>query len=239
MTDFACQGIEEVLIIDCGPYVEIDVNEVVSFHREHDKTVTRALTDDGPLDLWVLDLSHFNPGEDLRRLLREASPTYYELRGYVNRLRGPQDFRRLVIDSFTTRCRLRPYGMEVRSRVWMADGALIDRGARIVGPAFIGHGVRIAGECLITRGTNVESNSFVDFGTAVEDSSILSNTYLGIGVDLSHSVVKGDRLFNLHYDVNLDITDPVVLRENISRADEPSRLEFKNEMGSSSKPVRP
>jgi len=55
----------------------------------------------------------------------------------------------------------------------------------------------------------------------VEDSSILPNTYVGIGLDLSHSIVNGRSLLNLQHNVNLEITDPVVMRENnISRRDE-------------------
>jgi hypothetical protein len=42
----------------------------------------------------------------------------------------------------------------------------------------------------------------------------LSNTYVGIGLDLSHSIVDGRNLLNLQHTVNLQITDPVVMREN-------------------------
>jgi hypothetical protein len=52
----------------------------------------------------------------------------------------------------------------------------------------------------------------VDYGTVVEDSSVLSNTYVGIGLDLSHSMVEGNNLLNLQHEVVLKISDPVVLR---------------------------
>ena len=48
----------------------------------------------------------------------------------------------------------------------------------------------------------------------MEDSSVLSNTYVGIGLDLSHSIVDGRNLLNLQHNVSLEITDPVVMREN-------------------------
>jgi hypothetical protein len=54
----------------------------------------------------------------------------------------------------------------------------------------------------------------VDFGTAVEDSTILPNSYVGIGLDLSHSIVDGRNLLNLQHNVDLEITDPVVMRQN-------------------------
>ena len=88
----------------------------------------------------------------------------------------------------------------------------MERSARIVAPAFIGRNCKVGDQCLITRGSNIESNSEVDYGTVVEDSSVLSNTYVGIGLDLSHSIVDGDNLLNLQHEVTLKITDPVVLR---------------------------
>ena len=145
----------------------------------------------------------------------------YGSQKYANRLQSPRDFRRLVLDAFQGRCNLRPQGREVKPGVWICEGAQIERSARLVAPAFIGRNVQISDECLITRGSNVESNSIVDYGTVVEDSSILSNTYVGIGLDLSHSIVIGRSLLNLQHNVNLEITDPVVMRENnITGSDE-------------------
>jgi NDP-sugar pyrophosphorylase family protein len=120
--------------------------------------------------------------------------------------------RQLICDALAGRCQFRPQGFEVKPGVWMGQGAQVERSARIVAPAFIGRNSKIAEQCLITRGTNVESNSHVDYGTVIEDSSILSNTYVGIGLDLSHSIVDGDNLLNLQHGVTLKIGDPVVLR---------------------------
>jgi NDP-sugar pyrophosphorylase family protein len=135
------------------------------------------------------------------------------VRGYVNRLVSPTDFRRLVVDGLSARCRLRPHGVETRPGVWICEGAQIGRGSRMVAPAYVGRNVQIMEDCLITRGSNVESNCQIDFGTAVEDSSILSDSYVGIGLDLCHSIVDGSNLINLRHNVTLEITDPVVMRK--------------------------
>ena len=217
------EGFEAVLIADCSTYAEFELADLLMFHFEHGAPVTQACSADGPIDLWVVDPSRIG-GEDLRSAVREANPVCYELRGYVHQLRSVTDFRRLVLDSFGTRSRLRPRGVEIRPGVWVADSAELGRNARIVAPAFIGRGVRIADECLITRSTNVERGSHVDFGTAVEDSSILPNTYLGIGLDLSNSVVDGKNLWNLRHDVTLEITDPVVMRTNGTSVEESRQL---------------
>lgn len=210
------EGVESVIIASAGAYAEFDLAAMLAFHKEEGQAVSRVVAADGPVDLWLVDPSRFGLEENLEKELYASDCAYYELRGYVNRLNSAGDFRRLVLDSFSSRCRLRPRGVELRPGVWMAENAEIGRGARIVAPAFIGQGVKIGDDCLITRGSNVEHGSEIDFGTAVEDSSILQKTYLGIGLDLSHSIADGRILWNLRHEVSLEITDPVVMRPNIA-----------------------
>ena len=88
------------------------------------------------------------------------------------------------------------------------------RGARIVAPAFLGRGSRIEEQCLITRCSNVEQNCHIDYGTVVEDSSILPNTYVGIGLDISHAIIHGNILMNLEREVALQISDHGIIRPN-------------------------
>lgn len=215
--EYKADGFETVLVVQCGAYLELDAAEMLSFHGEQGSMVTRAFADDGPLDLWMVDPSVLPERTPLMSALLCTRPAVYRSKGYVNQLRNARDFRQLVLDGLYSRCRLRPQGSEIKPRIWNCDGTQIDRSARVVAPAFIGRNVHISAECLITRGSNVESNSRVDFGTAVEDSSVLSDSYVGIGLDLSHSIVDGHTLLNLRHNVNLEITDPVVMRKNTVR----------------------
>lgn len=210
-------GVENILIARCGAYVEIDAPEMLSFHRQQGMGVTRAVTNEGTLDVWIVDSHILSEHEPTLPALQGKKPAYYHSRGYANPLKTARDFRRLVLDSFNSRCRLRPLGSEIRPGVWVSEGAQIERTARIVAPSFVGRNARVSAECLITRGSNIESNSHIDFGTAVEDSSILTDSYVGIGLDLSHSIVDGRNLLNLRHNVNLEITDPVVMRPNAVR----------------------
>jgi carbonic anhydrase/acetyltransferase-like protein (isoleucine patch superfamily) len=207
------KGVENVLIVRCGAYVEIEIAEMLSFHQKQGMGVTRAINQDHELDFWIADASWFGADMPILAALLGADPVMYASRGYVNQLQTPGDFRRLVLDGLNSRCGLCPQGSEIRPGVWIGEGAQVDRSARVVAPAFIGRNVLISGECLITRGSNVESNCLVDFGTAVEDSSILSNSYLGIGLDVCNSIVDGTNLFNLRHNVNVEISDPVVMRK--------------------------
>jgi len=212
------RGFEAVLIARTGAYIECEFAALFERHREHGESVTRVFDHEGPLDVWIVDPSRVDESNGLLTELQNAESADCALGGYVNRLESVRDLRRFAIDILTLRCRTRPAGVEVRPSLWLADGAQVARSARLVAPAYIGRGVKITDDCLITRCSNVEANSYVDFGTAVEDSSILPETYVGIGLDLSHSLVYGSEIFNLHHDVRLRISDPVVLRKHTARA---------------------
>jgi hypothetical protein len=214
LRQFANNGIEPVLIVELSAYVELDFTELLRLHQESGKAVTRAFHEAGPMNLWVVNPEMLPDIQEIRAVLNESGGAEFHTSGYINRLETPADLRRLVNDGLGGRCQFRPQGFEVRPGIWMAPGAEVGKAARIVAPAFIGRGVNIGDECLITRGSNVESDSEVDYGTTIEDSSILSNTYVGIGLDLSHSIARGRSLLNLQHDVLLQISDPAVMRQN-------------------------
>jgi NDP-sugar pyrophosphorylase family protein len=215
---------ESTLVVRASAYVELDLEGMLQFHREQGRGVTRAFDTDEPLDMWIVDQTRIAESGDLQSALRASSPARYMVRGYVNRLEHPRDLRRLVADGLTSRCRLRPLGSETRPGVWIDDGAQVHRDARVVAPAYIGRGAKVEAQCLVTRCSNVESNCHIDYGTVVEDSSILANTYLGIGLDLSHSIVEGNNLLNLERNVTLEIADPCVIRQNrVARRDKNRR----------------
>ena len=217
LRSFEHKRFDAVLIASGEAYIECDLAVLLGSHRAHGDVVSRACDKAGPLDLWIVDPTRFNEGEEALKVLQTTSVQMIEVQGYVNCLKTAGDFRRFVADILMSRCQSRPAAFETRPGVWIAEGAQIARGARVVAPAFVGRGVRVAQDCLITRCSNIESNSYIDFGTAVEDSSILPNTYIGIGLDLSHSIVDGQSVLNLRHNVKLQITDPVVMRRNGSR----------------------
>lgn len=223
---FAKNEVEVVLICELSAYVELDFADLLRFHRESGEAVTRALHETGPLNLWVANPAMLPDINEIQSVLGESSGAEFHTSGYINRLESPADLRRLVSDGLGGRCQFRPQGFEVKPGIWMAPGAVVEKAARIVAPAYIGRGVTIGDECLITRGSNVESDSEVDYGTTIEASSILPNTYVGIGLDLSHSIAHGNSLFNLQHQVLLHISDPAVMRQNRKLAAGDSHLPF-------------
>lgn len=208
-------GLDTVIVMLLRAYIEFDPAELIQFHRDRSEPITQACDEHGPLNLWAVNPHAFNEDDNLQTMLQAADRPYYSVRGYVQRLETLRDLRRLCVDGLNSRCQLRPKGYEVRPGVWMAEGAQTARGARIVAPAYLGTGARIAEQCLVTRCSSIEACSHVDYGTAIEDSWVLPHTYLGIGLDLSHSIVSGNYLWNLSRDVKLDIKDPVVMRQQL------------------------
>jgi hypothetical protein len=70
---------------------------------------------------------------------------------------------------------------------------------------------------LITRFSDIERDCCIDSGTVIEDSSILSNTTIGICLDLCHAVASGNKLWNLERDVAVELVDPKVMRFSTAR----------------------
>jgi hypothetical protein len=208
------RGFSTALLAVASAYAEMNYSDFLQSHQEQGEAITRAHSPQGPLDIWVIDLEKIGADQLPGALYGSDNGARYWVQGYVNPLRYPKDLRRLVADSFNGACHLRPEGFETRPGVWMSHGAEVHRGARIVAPAYIGRGSKIEEQCLITRCSNIESNCLIDYGTVVEDSTVLSNTYVGIGLDISHSIVSGNSLLHLERDVMLEIADPGVVRPN-------------------------
>ncbi len=214
----ARKGFDRVLLIRLGAYAEVDCADLLRFHDEAGAAVTRVCDNSGPLDCWVLDSAPAIRGRLNLDLPSDANPpSDYLTKGYVNRLEGARDLRRLVVDAFQGRCAIRPRGREVKPGVWIDDGARVHRSARMVAPAYIGRGTRVRAATLITRFSNLERRCLVDYGTAIEDSSVLPYTHVGRGLDVAHAVVEGERLMNLSRNVAVTIRDANLIGPTASR----------------------
>ena len=214
LCEFAESGVDHAFICNGNAYFECDLVDLLQFHRRRRQAVTRAFDHDGRLDLWVADCARDREVDFLfeRESYFDDSSGYF-VREYVNRLTHPADIRRLVVDAFRRKCRVRPVGREIRPGVWVDQDVHIQKRARIVAPAYIGRGSKVLEDTLITRYSNVESLCHIDYGTVIEDSSILAKSYVGIWLDVSHTIVRGNKLLNLGRDVVLEISDLSMLRE--------------------------
>lgn len=211
-------GCDCAFVLRPTAHIEADLNDLLDFHRQAERAVTRASDREGPLDLWVMNCNSTTERIDnsmtAAPLDPSSFPASYFVKEYVRRISDPDDFRQLVTDAFVSRCSLRPMGDQFRPGIWADQGAQIRRGARIVGPAYLGARCTIGERAVITRFSNIERDSYIDYGTVIENSSVLPNTYVGILLDVRRSIVHGNRLLNLERGVLVEISDPLLLREN-------------------------
>jgi NDP-sugar pyrophosphorylase family protein len=210
----AQNGAELLVVWRLGSYAELDLDHLIQFHLDQQARVTQVQDKDGALGIFVISASRRNDAAFLfRHQLAEfrTPPAEFQFSGYLNRLRGPYDLRRLTLDAFNQKIAIRPDGREIRPGVWLADGARIERGARVLAPAFIGSRVKVRAAAVVTRASSLERHAQVDCGTVVEDANVLPFTYVGAGLDVSHAVVGHKRLIHLQRNVEVEIADPKLI----------------------------
>jgi hypothetical protein len=204
-------GAELVVLIRLGAYAEVDFEQLVQFHLDRQSRVSQMVYDDQPLQIFCISASRRNDAASLfRSKLTRCRSECPQLphNGYVNQLADARDLRQFAIDILMRQAQTCPIGKEIRPGVWVASGGKIEKGARIVAPAFIGAFARVRAGAVVTRCSSIENHAEVDCGTVVENSTLLPYSCLGAGLDLAHSVVGMSHIANLRRDVTVEILDP-------------------------------
>lgn len=209
--DMAQSGAELVVLIRLGAYAEVDFEKLVQFHIDRKERVTRMAFDEQMLEIFCISASRRNDAASLFRTqlahCRSECPLLQH-EGYLNPLATARDLRQFAIDILTRQTQTCPAGKEIKPGVWTAPGAMIEKGARVLAPAFVGSLARVRSGAVITRCSSVERHAEVDCGTVIENSTVLPFSYVGAGLDLAHSIAGMGRIVNLHRDVTVTIVDP-------------------------------
>jgi len=205
----ACRecGARTALVMQASKYVELDVAEMLKFHRASGQTVTSARDNSGPLGITMVGSESTEQIMLSERRTPQSIPLDYMHRHYANRLSTPQDLRRMAQDALLQRCTIRPNGNEVRPGVWVAPSAQLHPRARVLNPSYIGAHTRLRSGVVITRGTNIEHHCEVDRGSVVENATILPHTYLGSSLDIAHSIVNRNAMIDVRRAVEVEISD--------------------------------
>jgi len=211
---YACEGVENVLLLRLGPYAEFDLNALLDFHRNRRQNTTLVFDQNGPLDIAVVQAARRNDAtflmrNGLRAARLPAEP--YVTQAYVNQLQTAQDLRRLAQDALLMRCDIHPHGQELKPGVWVAERARIHRTARVLAPAFVGAHAKLRAASVVTRCSTVEHHAEVDCGTVLEDTTVLPYTYVGTGLDAAHAVAGFGRIVQLRRQTEVEIADSRLL----------------------------
>jgi hypothetical protein len=207
---YAAEGVENVLLLRLGPYAEFDLADWLRFHEARRQNATLLFDREGPLDAALVQSARRNDAAFLlRNGLRAARVPGepYFTPAYVNRLQNAHDLRCLAQDALLMRCGIRPQGRELKPGVWVAEHARIHRSARVLAPAFVGVHAKLRAASVVTRCSVVEHHAEVDCGTVLEDTTVLPYTYVGTGLDLSHTVAGFGRVCHLRRHAEVEIAD--------------------------------
>lgn len=209
-------GIETSLVIELSTYMEFSVKDSVAFNRTKGFPLTQFHDNAGPLDSWIVDCKWFSDAGGTLPFREDAFPGLpvpFPIAGYVNRLNDFHHLRALVVDTLLARCEMKPIGREIRPGIWADEGARVHRTARLVAPVYLARSARVGRSAVITRFSNIERHAEVGDGTAVHLATILPNTILGRGLDVSDAVVKGNKFFDLGRNVGFEVDDPKLIRD--------------------------
>jgi len=213
--DLAQAGAELVILIKLGTYAEVDFDSMVQFHLDRQCRVSQAVHDGEMLEIFCISASRRNDAASLFRSglakCRTECPAFEHF-GYTNSLNSALDLRQFAIDILTLRTETSPAGEQIKPGVWAASRAQIEKGARVLAPAFIGSFARVRSGAVITRCSSIEHHSHIDCGTVVENSTVLPYSSLGAGLELAHSVAGFSQIWNLRRECAVHIRDEKLLR---------------------------
>lgn len=204
------EGAEQLLLLRIASYSDLDYEQLLRFHLQRGAALTQAYGPAGALDLAVVDAGSLRNAElpyrkALNSFIYEQERFFYD--GYVNPLHQPHDLRRLVEDSLTGRCGLRPIAREAAPGIWMGAGAKVDLSVAVSGPVFVGAGAHVAEGCSITGSSSIERDCEIDCGTNVHESCVLQGVYVGVGLSLRRCLVSQRKFFHLDRNVAVEIKD--------------------------------
>lgn len=212
--DIAQDGAELVLLISLGSYAEVDFEKLVQFHLDGQARVSQVCCEGKPLEVFCVSASRRNDAASLFRsqLTRcRIDCPLFEHAGYCNPLRDARDLRQFAIDILTLRTQTRPSGEQLRPGVWIERGSRLEKGSRVLAPAFIGAFAKVRAHAVVTRCSSIEHHAQVDLGTVIENSTVLPYCRVGAGLDVAHSMVGGGTVANLRRDVTVEIADPKLI----------------------------
>jgi hypothetical protein len=217
--DLVQSGAELVILVRLGSYAEIDFESMVQFHLDRQCRVSQAKQNGEGVELFCISASRRNDAASLFRSklthCRSDCPQFENF-GYLNPLADSLDLRQFAIDILTLKTETSPAGEQIRPGVWAASRAQIEKGARVLAPAFIGACARIRSGAVITRCSSIEHHAQVDCGTVVENASLLPYSYIGAALELAHSVAGFSCIWNLRRDCAVRISDAKLLHHSVA-----------------------
>lgn len=204
LAEFVRKGVERLLLIKLKSYAEMDLADLLRFHRDRGNPITEAEDAQGELGVSLVDGIAFRPAPDASRD-SDYGQVAYQFNGYAKRILSATERQELVGDGLTGACAMKPLGTQIRDKVWVGEGVKIAPSARVIGPVYIGARTIIGAGATVGPFSSVEHDCIIGCGTTVEQSTVLPNSYLAPGLLIRNSQVDGRHLEHLRWGAVADL----------------------------------
>src|SRR5215469_10942904 len=175
---------EPFLVISGDALTDIDLSDLIAFHKDNNALVTVALAH-VPAGQ-VVDWS----GDVFPLLLENGERLYgWVADGYWEDVGSHESYLKAQADVLTGKVDVTIDGFEVSPGVWVAEGAEVDPDAVLRGPLCIGDYAKVEAGAQLREFTVVGGNVIIKEGAFLHRAVVHNNVYLGRGVNLRGCVV--------------------------------------------------
>ncbi len=203
LSRFARQGVDRLLMIALKSYAEIDLADLLRFHRDSQNSVTEAEDARGHLGVSLINGSFLASARQKSESVNHGRP--YQFGGYAKRIASAKERQELVGDALMGACAMRPSGTQIADHVWIGEGAHLADSVRVIGPTYIGERTIVRAGATVGPFASVERDCVIDCGTSVEQSTVLPHTYLAPGLLVRGASVDGGLLEDLRSGIVADL----------------------------------
>jgi len=124
-------------------------------------------------------------------LLKKKKPIFgYPMKDYWCDIGSLTEYRRAQRDVLEGLTGTSLPGRQIRRGVWVGEGTVIDRGARVEGPCLIGRDCRIADGAVIGAYTVIGSRARISKGSELRHSIVWDDVQIGQGVRLENCILS-------------------------------------------------
>lgn len=103
------------------------------------------------------------------------------------------------------------YGHEIEKGIWLSRNVSLHPTVHLEPPVYIGENCGIASACRLGPHAFIGSDCVLDEKNVVAHAVIFSSTYIGPGLEILHSVVDRNSLYNTEMDASLVVTEQFIL----------------------------
>lgn len=102
-------------------------------------------------------------------------------------------------------------GREIEKGIWLSRNVMLHPSAKLIPPVYIGENCQIGKKVQLGPNTVIGRDCVLDDGSIVADSVIFPASYVGEALELKHSVVDRNCLFNTRIGSEVLITDDFII----------------------------